>query len=98
MPRGLDPEDIFAGKRFDSPEDANPPDELLTDDLAYRMQQAAERHLDECWEAYYAAEEEPDPDKWPPSPAIGPFCGCQTCLVREVLHAGWRVFEEQHGP
>ena len=64
-------------------------------DVGRRAQEAAEKHLAECWEAYYASEEEPDPAKWPESPACAPFCGCETCLVREVLHAAWPILEEE---
>jgi hypothetical protein len=66
---------------------------MLTDELAWRMQRAAEAHLAACQEAMWN-EEEPDPTKWPESPASAPFCGCETCVVREVLYAGWQVFEE----
>jgi hypothetical protein len=52
-----------------------------------RAQQAAEDHLAACYDALHdsdagKAEEEIDyPD------SQGPFCGCETCVVREVLHA-----------
>ena len=26
----------------------------------------------------------------------GPFCGCDVCIVREVLWAAWPIFEEHH--
>ncbi len=25
------------------------------------------------------------------SPAWGPYCGCDTCVVREVLYAAWPI-------
>jgi hypothetical protein len=40
-------------------------------------------------EAYWEAEGEDDPAKWPESPAYGPFDGCDTCVVREVLSVVW---------
>lgn len=52
-------------------------------------QRAAEEHLAACQEAMYATEGIDDPQDWPESPSIGPFCGCDTCVVRETLHAAW---------
>jgi len=50
------------------------------DDFAANLQAAAESHLNACNEAEYLAEEgEVD------SPAVAPYCGCETCVVREVL-------------
>lgn len=48
-------------------------------------QRAAETHLAACQEALWAEEEGTDVE----SPALGPFCGCDTCIVREILHAAW---------
>lgn len=28
------------------------------------------------------------------SPACAPFCGCDTCIVREILHAAYPVLEK----
>lgn len=55
-------------------------------DLGEQAQQAAEKHLDACWAAL-DAHEEGDEAEWPDLAA--PFCGCQTCEVREVLHVAW---------
>lgn len=62
-------------------------------DYGALAQRAAEAHLAACWEALGAAEESDDPDDWPPSPAVAPFCGCDTCVVREVLFVAWDIIE-----
>ena len=51
-------------------------------------------YLDAC----YAAEYDDDDGERTESPAIGPFCGCTTCVVREVLWAGWQRLLELRGP
>jgi hypothetical protein len=65
----------------------------LTDDPGFAMQTAAERHLNAVWEAHYAQEEAEDEQEEIPSPAVGPFCGCETCIVREVIAGAWPVIE-----
>lgn len=65
--------------------------------MGVRAQQAAERHLAACQEALWAADQEPDVDKWPETPASAPFCGCDTCVVREVLYAAEPILEEANG-
>lgn len=60
-------------------------------------QRAAELHLNACLTAFYASEEEltdqhgDDPVAAVESPASAPFDGCDTCQIREVLHAAWPV-------
>lgn len=68
----------------------------LPADVGVLAQRAAETHLAACEVAQFELEEcgSADPADWPESPASAPFCGCQTCMVREVLHAAWPVFEE----
>jgi hypothetical protein len=44
-------------------------------DFEAKAQQAAEADLDDL----------PEPAEQP----CGPFCGCDTCIVREVLDAAW---------
>ena len=55
------------------------------------IQAAAERHLEKVWEAYHlaadAGEDEID------DPASAPFCGCETCVIREVLAGAWPQIE-----
>ncbi len=62
-------------------------------DLGLAMQQAAERHMALVWEAHYAQEDADDPSIEIPTPAVGPFCGCETCVVREILAGAWPVIE-----
>jgi hypothetical protein len=57
------------------------------------IQAAAERHLNACWDAHYAEEEAEDGAEEVPSPAVGPFCGCETCIVRECIAGAWPVIE-----
>lgn len=65
-------------------------------DAGVRAQRAAEAHLEACEAAEEAFEEalmagdSTDID----SPACAPYDGCSTCVVREVLFAGWPVFTE----
>jgi hypothetical protein len=62
-------------------------------DYGQLAQEAAEKHLTACWEAYWAEEETEDLDSLPESPACAPFDGCETCVVREVLFAAWPFME-----
>ncbi len=74
----------------------------LHDDLGQLAHQAAEKHLEACWEAL-DAESEGEVVDWPET--IAPFCGCLTCQVRETLSAAWPLLiraaqaevNEQHG-
>lgn len=56
-------------------------------DFFERAHRAAEARLDAIFE--YEYESEPDASELGPHPAVGLWCGCQTCLVREVLDAAW---------
>lgn len=62
----------------------------MTVDVGVLAQRAAEKHLIACMEALY----EQDGGNEVESPASGPFCGCETCVIREVLYAAWPIFEE----
>lgn len=74
----------------------------MTDQRDYGLeaQRAAEAHLEACWEALHEQEdadmagewESSAPDRWPVT--AGPFCGCETCVVREVLFAAWPILTE----
>lgn len=56
-----------------------------------RMQTAAEAHLAGVNEALLLEEEgQTDVD----NPAFAPYCGCDTCTVREVLAGAWPVIAE----
>lgn len=63
-------------------------------DYGALAQKAAEEHLSACWEAYWAEEESESLEDLPESPACAPFCGCETCVVREVLFAAWPIIEQ----
>jgi hypothetical protein len=54
--------------------------------LEEEAQAVAEKHLEACYEALWWEETDGIGDA-PESPAIAPFCGCTTCVVREVLFA-----------
>lgn len=52
------------------------------------MQRATEEHLDAVWEYHLEAESALSDDELEDlgeDPAVGPFCGCTTCQVREAL-------------
>jgi hypothetical protein len=68
----------------------------LMDDPGWAAHQAAEKHLTAVWEAFYAEEDAEDGAEPIESPAFGPFCGCETCTIREVLAAAWPVIEEYY--
>jgi len=58
-------------------------------------QELAESHLDACEDALACTEGYCDEDcGHTESPAVGPFCGCRTCVVREVLHAAYPALAE----
>ena len=62
-------------------------------DFGLQAQKAAEEHLARCNEALWddagdsmlAGIKGAVTD----SPASAPYCGCDTCVVRETLHAAW---------
>jgi hypothetical protein len=62
---------------------------VIDDELIQRVQRASEEHLDACMEAMWGIED----DVYDTSPAMAPFCGCTTCIVREVLYAAWKVLD-----
>ena len=66
-------------------------------DYGYEAQQAAEAHLDLCneweeWEENGGEEGSLGAPKGE-NPAVGPYCGCTTCTIREILHAAWSIIE-----
>lgn len=65
-------------------------------DWGVQAHTAAERHLDACdaWLAYFDDDEPAGERPAGGDPSSAPYCGCQTCLIREVLHAAWPVLEE----
>lgn len=58
----------------------------IDDDLTVIHRKAA-AHLVACTEAFYADQ---DGEEDVESPAAAPFCGCDDCIVREVLVVAWR--------
>jgi hypothetical protein len=54
------------------------------------VQQIAEKHLAACNEALFAESED-----IPDSPSFGPYDGCDTCIVREVLMSVWDEFQAE---
>jgi hypothetical protein len=49
--------------------------------IEVNAQKAAEARLFDCMEGVF--------DEEMGESAIGPFCGCNTCIVREVIDAAW---------
>ncbi len=60
----------------------------LMDDPGFVAHQAAERHMAAVWAAFYAEEDGEEGEELVESPAFGPFCGCDTCIIREVFGRG----------
>lgn len=61
---------------------------MTSAELERKAQEAAEERLSYCQSTLYEDEAEV------PAPGEGqepsaPFCGCDTCVVREVLDAAW---------
>lgn len=52
-----------------------------------QVQQAAEDHLNACDEAMSEGRSY--------EKALGPYCGCTTCIVREVLGVTWEMMLEE---
>lgn len=70
-------------------------------DLGQQAHAAAVAHLEACdtWESFGGACDDCDVDECPGAPenepdTAGPYCGCQDCVVREVLHAAWPFLVE----
>lgn len=63
-------------------------------DIDERIWRAAVEHIKACEAAEHAADEIDDPMDWPPSPASFPYCGCDTCVMRETLVGAWPVIED----
>lgn len=57
-------------------------------DFGLEAQRAAEEHLSACEAWLWQAEED---IVFAPSPASAPFCGCDTCQVREILFVAWPI-------
>jgi hypothetical protein len=68
-------------------------------DYGLEAQKAAELHLAACNESLWGGEDSEalERGEWPETPASAPFCGCDTCIVREVLHAAWPLLLQAAG-
>lgn len=64
----------------------------MSDDFETRVQRKAEAHLAACNEALF---EEEGGEEEVSSPAFGPYDGCDTCVVREVLMSVWDDFQAE---
>jgi len=63
-------------------------------DYGARAHVAARAHLEACWDAMYAYEDEDAEPGDVVDPSLAPFCGCSDCVVREVLHGAWDIIHE----
>lgn len=61
----------------------------VTEDLGVVAQRAAEARLRDVTDRYWAEQDGEDESAWDGFDGIAPYCGCDTCLVREVLFAAW---------
>lgn len=53
-----------------------------------RVQEAAEDHITAVWDYYNEADAtltDEELEALGPDPTVGPWCGCTTCEVREIL-------------
>lgn len=64
----------------------------LATDYGHQARQAAVAHLRACQDALYA-QEDAEPDETIESPAVGLYCACDDCEVREVLAAAYPILE-----
>jgi hypothetical protein len=56
-------------------------------DAGWQAHRAAIAHLQACGEALMADDDGDEVG----SPAVGPYCGCSDCDVRETLAAAWPI-------
>ena len=57
-------------------------------DLEKKAQEAAEKRLEHCMDELY------DESLVDSCECSAPFCGCSTCLVREIIDAAWPYLKE----
>lgn len=68
---------------------------MTTYDLEKAAQKAAEERLNAAYERLWSEEDGDVPHEDSPEwDEVGPFCGCETCIVREVLDAAWPYLKE----
>ena len=64
---------------------------MTTEKIEKQAQDAAEKRLMEAWDNWN--------DENDGATLTGPFCGCDTCVVREILHAAWpHLYRLAHHP
>ena len=63
------------------------------EDLAQKAQRAAEARLADVTDRFWADEEGAE-DAWDGWDGTAPYCGCETCLVREILTGAWPMLLE----
>ena len=57
-------------------------------DYGYEAHRAAIKRWEELEEARYAEESGEVEPEWPED-MLSHYCGCEDCVVRELLHAAW---------
>ena len=66
-------------------------------DYGYQAQKVAEAHLDlvQQWMEFHdeGGAEQGMEEPLEADPAVGPYCGCRTCDVREILAVAWPIIE-----
>jgi hypothetical protein len=70
---------------------AGPPEPEDAVTLEQQAQEAGERRLAYCNAILFEGEGEEMPEELAGEQAAAPYCGCDTCIVREVLDAAWKV-------
>lgn len=61
--------------------------------LESEAQRAAEARVNDLEDRFHA-EMDGDDDAWDGFEGAAPYCGCTTCLVREVLFAAWPFLQQ----
>lgn len=57
-------------------------------ELQAEAQKAAEKRVNDMFHRFHL-EMEGDETAWDDYKGMGAYCGCETCLVREILGAAW---------
>lgn len=63
-----------------------------SDDIGLIAQRAAEKHIERLDGCLYDEQDGVPDVQWPES--AGPYCGCTTCQVREILWIVWPIIEQ----
>jgi hypothetical protein len=65
---------------------------MSIEDVGTEIQRKAEEHLMKCQQQLFGEEEGIDADV--ELETFGVYCGCETCIVREVLGTAWEALVE----